>query len=97
MTKIKLSELTYEFLVSLGLPKASMHTDSSDGLRSLYNAYQTEQAKKELSERYGDVTLIVDPDADWYKQIQIDDAKWKADHVKYCEDKAAWCAKYGCD
>lgn len=95
--KIKLSELTYEFLESVGLSKVSMHTDRSDSLLSISSATGLEQAKQELSERYGDVNLIITPEADWFAQIVIDDAQWKADHAEYCRDKAAWCRKYGCD
>ena len=94
-TRMKLSELTYEFLESIGLTKASMHTDRSDELRCLYNAYQTEAAKKELSEKYGDVNLIINPSAVWSRQIVIDDAKWQADFDAYCKAKAEWCAKHG--
>lgn len=94
---MKLSELTYDYLLSVGLPKASMHTDASDGLRGMYNEYQFEQAKKELMAGYGDVEITINPDADWFDRIKISDPKWKEDHEKYCRDKAAWCTKYGSD
>lgn len=94
-TRMKLSELTYEFLESIGLTKAHMHTDRSDALRCLYNAYQTEDAKKELAEKYGDVNLIINPSAVWSRQIVIDDAKWQADFDAYCKAKGEWCRKHG--
>lgn len=95
--QMKLSELTYEFLESIGLTKAHMRTDHSDSLRCIYNAPQTEDAKKELAEKYGDVNLIIDPDAVWSQQIRIDDAKWQEDFDAYCEAKAEWYRKWGCD
>lgn len=88
---MKLSELTYDYLLSVGLPKASMHTDASDGLRGMYNEYQFEQAKKELMAGYGDVELIITPGAAWFDQIKIDNAKWQADHEDYCRRKGEWC------
>lgn len=94
-TRMKLSELTYEFLESVGLSSASMHTDSSDGLRLLYNESQFQQAKEELMARYGDVNLIIDPSEFWSRQIKIDDAKWQADFDAFCKDKGEWCRKYG--
>ena len=95
--RIKLSELSYEFLMSIGLPKAHMHTDDSDCVREMYNSYHTEDAKKKLAEKYGDVDLIITPEAEWYGRIVIDNEKWRQDHYAYCKEKAAWCAKYGCD
>lgn len=95
--RIKLSELSYDLLLSLGLPRAHMHTDNSDCLRELRNSEQTERAKQELSDKYGDVDLVITPDAVWYDRIQIDNEKWRADHEAYCKEKAAWCAKYGCE
>lgn len=94
---MKLSELTYEYLQSLGLSQAHMHTDASDSQRYLYNEYQFEAAKQELMSAYGDVNIIINPDADWFDRIKIDDAKWQADHKEFCQRKAEWCNKYGCD
>jgi hypothetical protein len=93
--KIKLSELTYEFLASIGLRDAHMHTDCEDGLRCIPNTFHTERAKEELSAKYGDVDLVITPSAVWYERIVIDDEKWRADHEAFCKEKAAWCKKYG--
>lgn len=93
--RLKLSELTYDILKSAGLTEASMHVDATDVMRCVYNSDQTEAAKRELTERYGDVDLIITPDADWYDRIRIDDQKWREDYEAYCKEKAAWCAKYG--
>lgn len=94
---MKLSELTYEFLESVGLSKVSMHSDRSDALSSVSSAVVLDRVKRDLAGRYGDVTLVITPEEAWYNQIRIEDAKWQADHDEYCADKAAFCAKYGCD
>lgn len=94
---MKLSELTYEYLQSIGLSRAHIHTDCSDALRLFNNQYQFESAKQDLFGRYGDVDLIITPDAEWYNRIQIDNEKWREDHEAFCTEKAAWCAKYGAD
>lgn len=88
---MKLSELTYEYLCSVGLPRAHMPTDAKDALRSMHNEYHFEKAKADLMAGYGDVNIIVTPDAPWFDQIKIDDAKWRADHDEYCRKKAEWC------
>lgn len=96
-TKMKLSELTYEFLESVGLTRVSMPTDCSDALLSVSNEATLEMAKSELSGRYGDVDIIVNTDAEWFDQIKIDDAKWQADFDRFCKRKAAWCSKNGAE
>jgi len=90
---MKLSELTYDYLQSIGLGRASMHTDASDALRLLYNAEQLERTKQELAAKYGDVDLIITPGAAWFDQIKIDNAKWQADHEDYCRRKGEWCRR----
>ena len=94
---MKLSELTYEYLQSIGLPNAHMHTDRTDALRSMHNEYHFNQAKQDLMAGYGDVDLIINPEGAWYEKIVIDDAKWRADHEAFCKEKAEFCRKYGCD
>lgn len=96
-TRIKLSGLTYEFLESVGLSEVSMHTDCSDVLLNIRCKDALESAKKELMDGYGDVDLVINPEVAWSRQIWIDDAKWQADHEAFCKEKAAWCAKHGCD
>lgn len=90
---MKLSELTYDYLKSVGLSKASIHTDNSDAMRSIPNEYQLELAKQELTERYGDVEIVINPDAAWFDQIKIDDAKWQADYADFCRRKGEWCRR----
>lgn len=92
---MKLSELTYEYLQSAGVYFPHMHTDASDVLRYLPNKYQFERAKSELMAGYGDVTIVIDPDAHWFDRIRIDDAKWQADYEDFCRRKAEFCKKYG--
>ena len=95
---MKLSELTYEYLQSIGLGRVHMHTDCSDALREIHCQFAFDDAKKQLFEKYGDVNLIINPNAEfWSDTIKIDDEKWKADHKKYCDDKADWCSKHGCE
>lgn len=94
---MKLSELTYEYLQSLGLSRAYMHTDCSDGLRSMRDEYHFNVARSVLMTNYGDVNLIINPDAAWFDQIKIDDAKWQADHEEFLKEKAEFCRKYGAE
>lgn len=94
---MKLSELTYEALQSAGLSLAHMHTDESDAMTVIASQDGLDLARQELTSRYGDVEITINPDADWFDRIKISDPKWKEDHEKYCRDKAAWCAKYCSD
>lgn len=90
---MKLSELTYDYLLSVGLPNASMHSDASDALSTVDNEFRLERAKKELMAGYGDVEIVINPDAAWFDQIKIDNAKWQADHEDYCRRKGEWCRR----
>jgi hypothetical protein len=93
---MKLSELTYSYLCSIGLTKAHIPTDCSDALRYFWSQTQFDKAKQDLFDNYGDVELIISPEAEaWFDKIKIDDAKWQRDYDKYCADKAAWYAKSG--
>lgn len=94
---MKLSELTYEYLQSIGLPNAHMHTDRTDALRSMHNEYHFNQAKQDLMAGYGDVNIIITPGAEWFNKIRIDDAKWQADHEEFLKEKAEFCRKYGAE
>lgn len=94
---MKLSELTYAYLQSIGLSRAHIHTDCSDALREIRNERELEEAKAKLSAAYGDVNLIITPSADWFDRIKIDDAKWQADYDEYCRQKLEWCNRYGAD
>ena len=90
---MKLSELTYEYLKSVNIPIAHIHTDCSDALRQIGNNEALEAAKEELMQSYGDVEIVVCPYSPWYDRIKIMDAKWQADYADYCRRKAAWCSK----
>ena len=94
---MKLSELTYDYLCSIGLSRAHLHTDATDALMLFDKPEQFERAKEKLMAAYGDVTIEVDPKAEWYNRLKIIDEKWQADYDKFCRDKAAWCSKYGSD
>ena len=95
--KTKLSELTYAYLQSVGLSRAHIHTDCSDGLQQFSTKDSFDLAKASLMAAYGDVNLIIDPAADWFDQISIDDEKWRADHEAFCREKAAWLKGFCCD
>lgn len=94
---MKLLELTYEYLQSIGLRNAYMPTDCSDELYSMHNEYHFDVAKSVLMANYGNVNLIINPNADWFDRIRIDDAKWKEDHEAFCRKKGAWCKKNGAE
>ena len=94
---MKVSELTYDYLLSVGLPKTYMHTDRSDALRQVAHESQLEKAKSDLIAAYGDVEISVHPDADWFDQIKIEDEKWQADYDEYVNVKQEWCRKHGCE
>ena len=94
---MKLSELTYDYLCSLGLSRAHLHMDATDGLMLFDRPEQFERAKQALFEKYGDVTIEINPEADWFDRLKIVDEKWQADFDKFCREKAAWCSKYGSD
>ncbi len=94
---MKLSQLTYKYLQSVGLSRAHIHTDCSDALREFCNQEQFDRAKEELMAAYGDVSVEVNPEADWYDRLKIVDEKWQADYDNFCREKAAWCNKYGAE
>lgn len=94
---MKLSELTYAHLQSIGLSRAHIHTDCSDGLQQFDTQDSFDRAKAGLMAAYGDVNLVIDPAADWFDQIRIDDAKWQADYDEFCRQKLEWCNEYGAD
>ena len=94
---MKLSELTYSYLQSVGLGRAYIHTDRTDCLRQFDCKSQFECAKADLMRLYGDVTIEVNPDAIWYDRIKIVDSNWQTDHDGFCRMKAAWCKQYGSD
>lgn len=96
-TRMKLSELTYEWLQAIGIETPHLRVEAEDKLRRIFCAEDLEGAKAELADKYGDIYIIVNPDEAWFAQIKNDDAKFKADFDKFCKEKAAWCARYGCN
>lgn len=95
---MKISELTFEGISSkLGKNHFSMHYDASDALMDIYNSFAFERAKKNLMSKFGDVEVTIHPEAEWYDNVRIEDEKWKEASKAYIDEKAAWCAKYGCD
>lgn len=93
-----ISETTYEDIVEiLGKDKFSMPYDESDALRSIYNEMNFEDAKSSLMKKFGDVQISINPGAPWMLEVRVEDEEFRKAHKEYCDRKAAWCAKYGCD
>lgn len=97
MLRERLSKLTYESIQSEGLNSFNMPVDTSDALRSVRSKEAFERAKKELMDSWGDAEMEIDKNQPWYDQVKVVDKAFIEDHEKFCERKAAWCAKYGCD
>lgn len=98
MIQNKISKLTYEEVKKELGNEFYMPYDESDVVRRIAHENGWDRTKKELMDRWGDVEVIVDKDAEfWGDQVKIIDAEFMAAQRRYEEDKAAWCAKYGCD
>ena len=95
---MKISQTSFKEICSvLGRNEFNIHTEAEDHLRTVKNEEGFEQARKELMDGFGDVEISLHPDAHWFDRVQIEDEKWKTAYEAFCEAKAAWCAKYGCD
>lgn len=98
MIQNKISKLTYEEVKKELGNEFYMPYDQSDVVRRIAHENGWNLTKKELMDRWGDVEVIIDKDAKyWSDQVKIIDAEFMAAQRRYEEDKAAWCAKYGCD
>lgn len=98
MIQNKISKLTYEEVKKELGNEFYMPYDESDVVRRIAHENGWDRTKKELMDSWGDVEVIVDKDAEfWSDQVKIIDAEFMAAQRRYEEDKAAWCAKYGCD
>lgn len=98
MIQNKISKLTYEEVKKELGNEFYMPYDESDVVRRIAHENGWDRTKKELMDRWGDVEVIVDKDAKfWSDQVKIIDAEFMAAQRRYEDDKAAWCAKYGCD
>lgn len=98
MIQNKISKLTYEEVKKELGNEFYMPYDESDVVRRIAHENGWNLTKKELMDRWGDVEVIIDKDAKyWSDQVKIIDAEFMAAQRRYEEDKAAWCAKYGCD
>jgi len=94
---MKLSELTFSMALKQGADHFCMHYDASDAQKVIRNEKMLEEVKQQLITKYGDVEIEVEPNAPWYDVVKITDQKWVADNRRYCDDKQAWCDKYGCE
>lgn len=98
MIQNKISKLTYEEVKKELGNEFYMPYDQSDVVRRIAHENGWNLTKKELMDRWGDVEVIIDKDAKyWSDQVKIIDAEFMAAQRRYEDDKAAWCAKYGCD
>lgn len=98
MIQNKISKLTYEEVKKELGNEFYMPYDQSDVVRRIAHENGWNLTKKELMDRWGDVEVIIDKDAKyWSDQVKIIDAEFMAAQRRYEEDKAAWCARYGCD
>lgn len=98
MIQNKISKLTYEEVKKELGNEFYMPYDQSDVVRRIAHENGWNLTKKELMDRWGDVEVIIDKDAEyWSDQVKIIDAEFMAAQRRYEDDKARWCAKYGCD
>lgn len=98
MIQNKISKLTYEEVKKELGNEFYMPYDQSDVVRRIAHENGWNLTKKELMDRWGDVEVIIDKDAKyWSDQVKIIDAEFMAAQRRYEDDKAAWCARYGCD
>ena len=98
MIQNKISKLTYEEVKKELGNEFYMPYDQSDVVRRIAHENGWNLTKKELMDRWGDVEVIIDKDAKyWSDQVKIIDAEFMAAQRRYEDDKAKWCAKYGCD
>lgn len=98
MIQNKISKITYEEVKKELGNEFYMPYDQSDVVRRIAHENGWNLTKKELMDRWGDVEVIIDKDAKyWSDQVKIIDAEFMAAQRRYEDDKAAWCAKYGCD
>lgn len=93
---IRLSEMDFESITALLKRDGfTMHYDASDCERWIHSQGQLDEVISQLIETWGDMEIEIDTDANW--PIRILDRKWNEVHDAYIDDKAAFCAKYGCD
>lgn len=98
MIQNKISKLTYEEVKKELGEEFYMPYDESDVVRRIAHVNGWDRTKKELMDKWGDVEVVVNRDAEFRSdQIKIIDAEFVAAQKKYEEEKAAFCAKWGCD
>jgi hypothetical protein len=92
----KLSELTFDEIMSILGEKDhfNMHYDESDAMRHIGNEASFEQAKKQLMDKFGDVMMSINPEAEWFDKVKIEDEDWKRAEAEYDRAKDEFLA--GC-
>ena len=98
MKQNNISKFTYDEVKKELGNEFYMHYDHTDVLRRIAHENGWNRTKKELMDKWGDVEVIIDKDAEyWSDQVRIIDTEFIAAQKRYGDDKAAWCAKHGCD
>ena len=91
---VKLSELTFDLLVSMFGKKPMFGfslPNPDDSSRQVFNQDDLNDWKAGIEKKYGNVNIKIDVEASspWEK-IQVLDDKFRADKNRYTAGKAAW-------
>lgn len=99
MIRENISKLTFEDVKKeLGQGSFYMHYDESDICRLVAHEESFNGCKESLLEKFGDVMMVVDKNVDhWSEKVHVEDAAFEQAQKEFCDKKAAWCRKYGCD
>lgn len=90
---VKLSELTFDLLVSMfGEPPFRL-PNPDDTSSSVYTETQLGYWTSAIEKRYGDVNIRIDTEAGYWEQIKVLDDKFISDKDRYTAGKAAWLDK----
>ena len=94
---MKLSQLTFNVVKGMfgEIPMFGLNfPNPDDSSRSVQNGNDLESWKAGIADKYGDVNIKIDTEADspWEK-IQVLDDKFRADKKRYTAGKAAWLDK----
>ena len=94
---MKLSQLTFNVVKGMfgQIPMFGISfPNPDDSYRSVFNGNDLEDWKARIADRYGDVNIRIDVEADSkWDRIQILDDKFRGDKDSYTAGKAAWLDK----
>lgn len=95
---MKISELKFDEVCKiLNKKKFPMHYDASDRLGDITSERCLNSVRDMLMEQYGDIEVSINPGAERWDEVKIEDEKWKNDHDELNRMKQTWYDKYGCD